>query len=87
MSVTYRHKQVTEVTTGIVYSPLSSLGFIWVIRSQLRLSVTDFMVHPLPPPPFSPLSLFLPCGGFFSETAKSKMLAPGIVQWALLMDM
>lgn len=35
--------------------------------------------------PFSSLSL--PCDGFFSETAKSKMLAPGVVQWALLMDM
>lgn len=55
MSITYRHKQVTAVTTGIMYSLLSSLGFVWVIRSQLRPSVTDFMVHPTWPP-FSSLS-------------------------------
>lgn len=55
MSITYRHKQVTAVTTGIMYSLLSSLGFVWVIRSQLRPSVTNFMVHPTWPP-FSSLS-------------------------------
>lgn len=85
MSITYRHKQVPAVTTGIMYSLLSSLGFVWVIRSQLKPSVTDFMVHPTWPPFF--LSFSLPCGGFFSETAKSKILALGVVQWALSMDM
>lgn len=83
MSVTYRRKQVT----GNNRNHVQLAFFSWFrldnqkpVETQVWLTSWFILSSP-----FSSLSL--PCDGFFSETAKSKMLAPGIVQWALLMDM
>lgn len=83
MSSADRHERLSCVNNR---NPVQSASFCWFLLNNqmlvLRPSMIDLIVHL--DSPFPSLSL---SSGFFSETAKSKMLAPSVFSGALLTDM